>query len=104
MEQFFAGWKERAEELSRMWRQREKEIISERAELEMQRRFDQTISDLIDELTVETEKMADKIGSLGEEVSRQWPDAFHLAYTMKEKSALLKRAYKANVEKAKGSG
>lgn len=103
MKDAFAEWRDRAEELAKLWSQREEEISDERAKLEMKRRFDQTISDLIEELSIDAGKMAAKIESLGRDVSRQWPDAFHLAHTMKEKSALLKRAYKANVEKKEGS-
>ena len=99
MEDGLSEWKERAEELAKLWGQHEEELSKQRAKLVMKRRFDKTIADLIDELTVESAKMADKIESLGKDVIRQWPDAFHLAHTMKRKSALLKRAYRANVEK-----
>ena len=103
MKNAFSEWKARAEELADLWSQREAEIKDERDKLMMKRLFDQTVSDLIDEISVEAAKMADKLGEMSGELSRQWPDAFHLAHTMKEKSALLKRAYEANVEKKEGT-
>jgi len=103
MKSEFFEFKSRIEELDDLWNQREAELKGEIDRLMMKRLFDQTISDLIYELSVEAEKMADRIESMSGELSRQWPDAFHMAYTMREKSALLKRAYEANVEKKEGS-
>ncbi len=78
---------------------RRTQLEDDLAKLKMQRRFDQTVADLIDEICADTEQMAMRIGAMGELISRQWPGAFHTAHGLKEKSALLKRAYQANVKK-----
>lgn len=92
-------WRERAEALARLWRQREVQLAQELSSLRPQSLFDKTVSDLISELCDESAGMADKIEQMGPDLRQKWPGAYHMAHRLKRKSALLKRAYKANVEK-----